>query len=205
MRAPFLFGPVLALLLAVPSAQAAPPAPAPASAVPGALSFRDLDLFPRDKLSVEIHLEGSLLHMIANATSKDDPEFASLMTNLKAIHVEVFPLKDHGAAEPLRAKIDRAVRWLEDHGWHSTVRVRDKGEETYIYLKETDGQIVGLAILSVEPGEEAALINVVGKLDPAQIGRLGRNLNIPQLQKVPGGKKPEATRDSRGKAGGDQP
>ena len=39
-------------------------------------------------------------------------------------------------------------------------------------------------MLSVEPGQEAALINIVGALDPAQIGRIGRSLDIPQLQKA---------------------
>jgi hypothetical protein len=115
---------------------------------------------------------------------RDDPDFAKLMAGLKAIRVQVYPLKDKAGAEPLRAKIDHTVHWMESHGWHSTVRVHDKGQETYIYLKEADGRMVGLAILSVEPGQEAALINIVGTLDPAQLGRIGRGLDIPQLQKA---------------------
>jgi hypothetical protein len=182
MRASILLAPVLALLLAVPAVS--PAWPAGPALEPGALPFQELDLFPRDKLSVEIDLEGPLLRMVSEATRGDDPDFARLMAGLKAIHVEVFPLKGKEGAEPLRPKIDRLLRWLEDRGWHSTVRVRDKGEETYIYMKEGGGQIVGLAILSVQPGQEAALINIVGKLDPAEIGRLGHGLDIPQLQKA---------------------
>jgi len=178
MRCSTFSGAVLTLLLAVPAAWAVQPADA------GALPFQELDLFPRDKLSVEINLEGPILRMVSQFAQNDDPDFAKMMAGLKAIHVQVFPLKDKADAGPLRGKIDRSVRWLEDHGWHSTVRVRDKGQETYIYLKEADGMMVGLAILSVQPGDEAALINIVGKLDPAQIGRVGRSLNIPQLQKA---------------------
>jgi hypothetical protein len=185
MRCSIFTGAVLALLLAVPAAWAVQPADA------GALPFQELDLFPREKLSVEINLEGPILKMVSQFAASDDPDFAKMMAGLKAIHVQVFPLKDKAGAGLLRGKIDRSVHWLEEHGWHSTVRVRDKGEETYIYLKEADGMMVGLAILSVQPGQEAALINIVGKLDPAQIGRVGRSLNIPQLQKAqprPGGK-----------------
>ena len=178
MRASIL-GSLLILLLAAPSLRAGQP-PEPAGAVP----FDELALFPRDKLSVEINLDGPILRMVAAATSKEDPEFAKLMAGLKAIRVQVFPVKDAGGAGPLRPKIDRAVRWLEDHGWRSTVRVRDKGEETYIYLKEADGQIVGLTVLALDPADAAALINIVGKLDPAEIGRLGRDLDIPQLQRI---------------------
>jgi hypothetical protein len=49
-------------------------------------------------------------------------------------------------------------------------------------------------VLAFTAGQEAALINIVGKLDPAQLERLGRSLDIdiPQLDKIPaGGKKPE--------------
>lgn len=179
MRFSILSGALLILLLASPGVQAAGPA-----ADAGAIPFQELDLFPRDQLSVEINLEGPLLHMVSEFTKSDDPDFAKLMAGLKAIRVQVYPLKDKAGAEPLRAKIDRTLRWMESHGWHSTVKVHDKGQETYIYLKEADGRMVGLAILSVEPGQEAALINIVGMLDPAQIGRIGRSLDIPQLQKA---------------------
>jgi hypothetical protein len=179
MRASTILRTLLALLLAAPAAVRAGQVPDA-----GAVPFADLDLFPHDKLSVEINLEGPLLRMVSEFTKSDDPDFARLMSGLKAIRVQVFPLKEKAGPEPLRTKIDRALHWLEDRGWHSIVRVRDKGAETYIYLKEANGQVVGLTILSVEPGQEAALINIVGKLDPAQIGRIGRGLDIPQLQKA---------------------
>jgi len=187
MRASLFLGSLLVLLLAVPTVQAGQAAPLPQ---PGALTLQDLNLFPRDKLSVEINLEGPLLRMVAESTQGDDPAFSKLMAGLKAIRVQVFPLKGSGGAEALRPKIDRALRWLEERGWQSTVRVRDKQDETYIYVKQADGQIVGLTILTLGSDQEAALINIVGKLDPAQIGRLGRSLDLPQLQKVPTGGKP---------------
>jgi uncharacterized protein DUF4252 len=158
---------------------------------PGYLPMEELDLFPRDKLSVEINLHGALLRMIAAATRGEDPEFSGMMAGLKSIQVQVVPLIgiDEGS---IRTKIGRAVRWLEDRGWQSTMRVREGGEETYIYLKETDGKIAGLTLLSVQPGDEAVAINIVGRIDPEQIGRLGRSLDIPELEKVPApGKKPE--------------
>jgi hypothetical protein len=178
MRASIFLGAILVLLVGAPAVRAVQPPDA------GAIPVEDLDLFPHDKLSVVIDLEGPILRMVSELTKSEDPDFAKVMAGLKAIHVQVLPLKDKAGAEPLRPKIDRTLRWLEDRGWHSVVRAREKGEETYIYLKEADGQIIGLTVLSIEPGEEAALINIVGKLDPAQLGRIGRNLNIPQLQKA---------------------
>jgi hypothetical protein len=159
--------------------------------LPGHVSVEQLDLFPREDLSVEINLEGALLRMVAEMTRGEDPDFAQVISNLRAIQVQVFPLT--GVDEKaVRTKIGRAVRLLEDRGWKATVRVREKDEESYIYLKESGDQILGLTVLAFTAGDEAALINIVGKIDPAQIGRLGRNLNIPQLEKVrAGGQKPE--------------
>jgi uncharacterized protein DUF4252 len=158
---------------------------------PGYVSIEELGIFAREDLSVEINLDGSILRMVAEATRGDDPEFAKVMSGLKAIQVRVFPLE--GAKEDMiRGKIERAVRWLEDRGWSSMVRVREKGDESYIYLKKSGDQIVGLTILAIEAGNEAAMVNIVGQFDPAEIGRLGQSFDIPQLEKAtPKPKKPE--------------
>ena len=156
---------------------------------PGYVSIEELGIFPREDLSVEINLDGAILRMVAEATRGDDPAFAEVMSSLKSIQVRVFPLA--GAKEDMvRGKVDRAVRWLEDRGWSSMVRVRERGSESYIYLKKSGEQIVGLTILAIEAGDEAAMINIVGRIDPAQIGRLGQSLDIPQLEKATT-KKPE--------------
>ena len=181
MRKPILFLPLL--LLAATAAFAAPPADPP-----GALPFDELGIFPREKLSVEINLGPPLLRLIAAATGQEDPEFSRLINNLREIRVQVFPVTagDEGS---VRTRIGRAVSWLEDHGWAATVKVREKDEETFIYMKEADGNIQGLTLLSFQPGNEAVVINIVGRIDPAQLGRLGQTLDIPELQKAPAGKK----------------
>lgn len=147
------------------------------AAQPGYVPIEKLDLFPRDKLSVEINIEGALLNLIAAGARGSDPEFSSLLSGLKAINVQAFPLK--GADEGrLRTRIGNAVRWLEDRGWKSTLKVREGGEETYIYLKEADGKIAGLTLLSMTPGDEAVVLNIVGRIDPDQIGRLARHFDV---------------------------
>jgi hypothetical protein len=155
---------------------------------PGYVSIDELGLFPRDKLQVEINIEGPVLRMVSAMARKDDPGFAAVMDGLKSIQVQVFPMKgvDTGA---VKTRIDRAVHWLEGHGWKSSVRVRDQGQETYIYLKQSGDRIDGLTLLSLDPKDEAVVINIVGRIDPAEIGRLGQSLHVPQLKGVPAGKK----------------
>lgn len=150
---------------------------------PGYVSIEELGIFPREDLSVEINLDGAILRMVAAATRGDDPEFAKVMSGLKAIQVRVFPLEG-AKSDLIRGKVERAARWLEDRGWSSLVRVREKDNESYIYLKKSGEQIVGLTILAIEAGQEAAMINIVGRIDPDEIGRLGQSFDIPQLEKV---------------------
>ncbi|HEY7214157.1 MAG TPA: DUF4252 domain-containing protein [Thermoanaerobaculia bacterium] len=158
---------------------------------PGYVPIEKLDLFPADKLNVEINLEGALLKLIAAGARAEDPEFSSLIDGLKGITVQAVPLKDVDAGS-VRAKIGQASRWLEDRGWKSTMRVREEGTETYIYLKEIDGAIAGLTLLALEPGDEAVAINIVGRIDPEQVGRVVENLHGPHIKRVPAsGKKPE--------------
>jgi hypothetical protein len=135
-----------------------------------------------------VNLEGPLLRLVAEATRGEDSDLSSVLASLKSIQVQVFPLAGVDAGS-VKTKIGRAVRWLEERGWHATVRVREQDKETYIYLKEMDGKIAGLSLLSLDPGNEAVVINIVGRIDPAQIGRLGRTLSIEQLEKVPAPKK----------------
>ncbi len=167
---------LLALLLAASAGLAQSP---PAGLVP----LDELNLFPRDQLSVEVNLAGGMLHFIA-AAAKDDPNFSAIVAGLQSINVQVFPLKGI-KADSIKPKIDHAVRWLEARGWKANVRVRDQGQETFIYMKEQNGKIVGLTVLTFKPGDEAAVINIAGRIDPAQLGRLGQTLNLPQLEKLP--------------------
>jgi Domain of unknown function (DUF4252) len=174
---------LLALLLGTVATTAVVAASSP-PASPGALPFGELEIFARKDLTTEINLEGAFLKLIASATSEDDPDFARLVSGLQAIRVQVAPLRGLDA-EKVHAKMDQAVRWLEAKGWTAVVRIREKEEESYIYSREVQGQIVGLAVLSFEPGKEAAVVNIFGHLDPDQIGRLGRGLHVHQLEKVP--------------------
>jgi Domain of unknown function (DUF4252) len=162
--------------------------------LPGYVPIEKLGLFPPDKLSVEINLVGPMLHMAAAATKSEDPAFSAVLAGLKSIRVQVFPLKGVDAAA-IKVKVDGAARWLEARGWQSTLKVRDQGQETYIYLKETNGKVEGLTLLSVDPKDEAVIVNIVGRIDPAQLGSIAQGLNVKMpaagTPRKPDAKKPE--------------
>lgn len=178
MRRPIFLAVLLLLLAAAGTAQKL-------ESLPGYVPIQALGLFPEDRQAeVEINLDGPLLNMVAAATRGDDPQFSSVMAGLKSIQVRAFPLKGVDLAG-LKVRIGHAIHWLEERGWKATLRVRDKDQETYIYLKESAGRIEGLTLLSLDPADEAVVINIVGRIDPAQLGRISQSLHVkvPQLQK----------------------
>ena len=171
---------ILAVLL---GALCAPPGWAQDSreAHPGYFPLEELGILTRDQLSVEINLKRPMLRLVAAFTRGEEPAFAALIANLELVSVRVAELEELDAAK-VRDNIGRAAGWLDDNGWDVIVRMREDDEETYIYSREDDGEIAGLAILAIDvAGGEVAVINIVGKIDWSQLEKLGEALDIPQL------------------------
>jgi hypothetical protein len=182
LRCPWL---VVSLLVALCAPLAAAPQQ-PLESVPGYIPIDTLGLFAHQQVSVEVNLSGPLLELVAAATRSDDPDFSRIMAGLRAIQVRVITLNKAPAnSASARAQLAEAGHWLEQHGWIAIVRVNKGGEDDSIYTLLHDKEIMGLAVLHFEIDKEAALVNIVGHLDPTDIGRLGKKLDLPELEHVP--------------------
>jgi len=162
------------------------PAPAAAQAalteLPGYLPTEHLDLVPAGEAAVEINLQGAMLRMIAAVAGKEDPEFAALVGALEAIRVRSGEF-DPAAAAAVGARIAAAQSWLDGHGWLPMVRVREDGEQLFVYSLEQGGDLVGFTLLAVEEGEATA-VNLIGRIDPAQLVRLIEGLDLDVLDDI---------------------
>jgi uncharacterized protein DUF4252 len=183
MRLPILFALCLTLLAALPLA-AAPQTPL--AELPGYIPISALGLFAHQAVSVEVNLSGPLLELVGAATREDDPEFSKVLADLRGIQVRVVELKGSASkSSEVRGQLAEAARWLEAHGWTVSVKVNKDAEDDSIYTLIRGQSIVGLAVLHFEVGREAALVNIVGHIDPSQVGRLGRHLDLPVLEHAP--------------------
>ena len=70
---------------------------------------------------------------------------------------------------------------LDREGWEKIVRVRDEGEQVFIYMKTTGETIDGLVVIAVEYGDEAAFVNIVGDINPESLELLYGRFSIPEL------------------------
>ena len=151
--------------------------------LPGYVDFGSIEGLNEEEASVEVFLRDSLLHLVAAAARKDEPELSAMLDELRLIQVRVFPFEGE-EADAFKGRMDATATELESMGWEKVVRVRDDHEEVYVHLRMEDDEIVGLLVMAVEPGDEVVFVNIVGRIDPEQLGRLGSRFNISPLDSL---------------------
>ena len=131
--------------------------------------------------SVEVYLKGSLLVLAREAVKDEDPELSNVLSKIEYVKVQIFPLRG-ASMEKLMDKAHDVATQLEKKGWEIAVRVREKDEQVHIYLLPGDKEdIRGLVVMVVGDDDEAVFINIVGNINPAEIGRIGRTFHIDSM------------------------
>ena len=147
---------------------------------PGYIEFTSLGLFddPEPEANVEIYLKEPLLDLVAAATRSEDEELANMLAGLNLIRVQVYEDLDM-SYEHIAARLS-ALSLLD---WEQVVQVREPDQRVQFYVRTEDETIVGLLVL-VGNTDEFVCINIVGSLDLAQVGRIGRKFDIAPLDSI---------------------
>ena len=149
---------------------------------PGYVNFEALGIGGGQEPTAEVNIKGSLLKLLGRSALNDDPELGPVIARLDAIRVETYDL-DSLSAGGYEKVADRVTKYLEERGWETIVSARERGERTRVAVKTQGEKIVGLFILAVER-DEASFINIVGEVNPEEIGKLGHDLNISPLDSI---------------------
>lgn len=143
--------------------------------LPGYVDFGRLDAIygePR----VMINIGGPLMKLLAAAASaSEDPEAAAMMKGLEGVRVNVYDTA--GNTEPAMAMMLDAKAALEAEQWLPIVQVREEGENVQMFTRLDGEMMQGMAIMVVNE-EEAVFLNILGNIDPAQVGRVMEQLNV---------------------------
>jgi hypothetical protein len=168
------------VILAVPAA-GAQKAREEIEHLPGYVDFTGLRFFEEEDLAIEVNLHGSLLGILSQSLREEDREFSELLAKLRSVRVNVFKL-DADEASAVRDETRNITRALVKEGWQAVVRIRGEEESIQILLREVEGRIAGLVAMFVDDAESVGFINIVGEVDPGQVARLGRALDIDVLE-----------------------
>ena len=151
---------------------------------PGYVDFGDLAKFEKSTGVTEVILDEDLLSVLAEISNEEDPNIMEILNGLKLEKANVFEVKEGNKSE-LEATVNGIDTKLMRSNWKRIVRTRSDDEIANVYIKQNNNkQIIGLVVTSVDDDDEAAFVNIVGTIDLATIGRLGKQFNIPQLEGV---------------------
>ena len=151
---------------------------------PGYVDFGDLTKFEKSTGVTEVILDEDLLSTLAEISTDEDPNVMEILKGLKLVKANVFEVNESNQAE-LEAKVNSIDSKLTSSDWKRIVRTRSDDEIANVYIKRNNKkEIVGLTVTTVEKNDEAAFVNIVGKINLASIGRIGKQFNIPHLNDV---------------------
>lgn len=155
---------------------------------PGYLDLTTVEQWFDAEPWLEVNIKGALLNLIVGAAeAEEDPELTNILSKLKAIEVRGYPLTSQNFDD-----IDRQTRQLagrlESQGWETVVRLREDDERVNVFLKSNGNSIAGLVVMVLDPSDDdgAVFVNIVGDIDPKEVGRIGQRFDIDPLSNLDG-------------------
>jgi hypothetical protein len=124
--------------------------------------------------TIDISLGSFVFFLTRHAMDDEDLQSAAvrdLLKGVKSMRVRHYEFDDDFVYS--RSELDDVRSQLAARGWNTLARIRDrrKNQEIDICVALENEKITGLAIVATEP-REFTIINVVGKLDVAQVAAL---------------------------------
>ncbi len=131
--------------------------------------------------SIIVNVKGALLDLVAEASRYEDPDLADLLRKLKSVQVRGYNMR-WADFDEVQERTQALAKRLDAQGWDTVVRVREDDEDVNIHVRVDDGAIAGMLVMVLSPDDdETIFVNIVGEIDPEQIGRLGRKFDIEPL------------------------
>ncbi len=142
--------------------------------LPGYVDFGDLSsLYGEPKII--INLGGTMLNFVRMMSSAESPETADLISKLKGIRVMIYETDEN--TDAAKSQFAEVKSTLKSSGWEPIVQVNDDDEQVMIYMKMKGENMEGITVMVVDE-DEAVFINVIGQLNPAELGKVMKALDV---------------------------
>jgi len=142
--------------------------------LPGYVDFGQLNQIFGEP-SVEIAVGESLLGLVGTFSASEDPDVAALFKRLKGVRINVF--ETEGLSANGLDHVKSVASQLAAMGWESVVKVNSDDEQVRIFMKLNGDAVEGITVMAVEE-DEAAFINVIGSLNPAELQKVMDNFDV---------------------------
>jgi hypothetical protein len=148
--------------------------------MPGYVDFAKFGLGANQEPTVEVNLSGPMLKLAALASDDDDDDLGEMLSGLAGIYVRTYEMDDTSPAGFEKA-ISSISQHLQQTGWETIVKVRERDERAHIAIKMDGENIVGMTVIAMDENDrdnEVVFVNLVGLIDLARIGRMSRHFDI---------------------------
>ena len=145
---------------------------------PGFYDFGDVPGISGDP-KVEIDLNPLMLGMVASAAAEKDSEVSDILSGLRGIKVYVYEHVE--SPDQVRGFIDEVSGVLEDQAWMRMVYINSEDSKVRIHVRPDGASIAGMTIMVSSDDDEAVFINVVGSINPSELGRIAGNIGVGNL------------------------
>jgi hypothetical protein len=157
-----------------------------AGSVEKEMGYIDLEWIdvPEDASEIQDIDLGPILGDIAkDAESNGDDALVQALAMVRSIRVKSFSIEDGGAAEA-EAAVEKISARLKAEDWKRLIYLKD-GDETVSVSTKYDGEdLVGLMIITLEPDDSVAFVNVVGDLDLGTLLSLAKKIDGGSLEDI---------------------
>ncbi len=132
---------------------------------------------PEDASEIQDIDLGPILGDIAkDAKSNGDDALVQALAMVRSIRVKSFSVED-GGDEGASAAVEKIATKMKENDWKRLIYIKD-GDETVSVNTKYDGEdLVGLMIVTYEPGDSVAFVNVVGDLDLGTLLSLAKKID----------------------------
>lgn len=153
----------------------------------------------------EVNIGPDLFRMIRGFAGDDsESEMPFGADGMFSIVVKSFDI-DEEHSDKVKEEMAKIEKKLQRENWATIVRVKSGDETTNVSVKfeKKTKKTLGLLIMSLEPGNEAAFVNIVGSIPLEALGEMGVNMNenaLDSLKQVLGGTEQEKVKEKEMKA-----
>lgn len=142
--------------------------------LPGYVDFGDLSTTYGEP-KITINLGGTMLNFVGMMSSSESPETAELISKLKGIRVQIYETDEN--VEAAKEQYSKVKSNLKSSGWEPIVQINEDDEQVLVYMKMDGGNMEGMTVMVID-GEEAVFVNIIGQLNPAELGKVMESFDV---------------------------
>lgn len=143
----------------------------------GFVSFDNLEAeYGEPKVMVD--LNQAMLGFVSKLNVADQ-ETSELISKLKAVRVKIYNIESN--EKPALELMSKVTNDIKKKSWMPIVTINEEHEKVRVFTKLTNEIMDGLVVMVINDNEtkkEAVFINIIGEIDPAQINKVTKSLNI---------------------------